>query len=283
MKFRIHNLLLLAVLSSGITLLASAQSEAVDIDTAHNIISVGLNSGNPTMRVEAIAATGMIAKSQSVRKRIEEFLTDKDVSVRIAATDTLADLGFEESEPALEKVLDTDQVPEVEFAAAKALYKLQDPKGKQTLENILYGNINTKSSYIQRQKRRVFSSFHSIHDATIFLLSTGGGFVPVPGAGMGFSEVARLMDDSALTPRATIVLLLGRQRGPDADKLLLFALKDKDWTVRASAALMIALTARRDMRQDIVPLMSDNEAKVRFRAAGAYLHLIGASTAPKEN
>lgn len=283
MKFRIRTLLVLAVASTCITLLASAQSEAVDIDTAHNIISVGLNSGNPAMRVEAIAATGMIAKSQSVRKRIEEFLTDKDVSVRIAAANTLADLGFKESEPALEKVLDTDQVPEVEFAAAKALYKLQDPKGKQTLENILYGNINTNSSYIQRQKRRVFSSFHSVHGATIFLLSTGGGFVPVPGAGMGLSEVARLMDDSALTPRATIVLLLGRQSGPDADKLLLFSLKDKDWTVRASAALMIALTARSDMRQDIVPLMSDNEAKVRFRAAGAYLHLIGASTAPKEN
>jgi HEAT repeat protein len=275
---------MLTVLVSAFALpaLSNAQSVADNINTAQNIIDVGLSSKDPAMRARAIAATGMIAKTQSVRKRIEGFLTDKDVNVRIAAADTLADLGFQESISALAKVLNTDPVPEVEFAAAKALYKLNDSKGKLALEDVLYGNLKTKSGYFQREKRRVLSSFHTVHSASVFLLSTGGGFVPVPGAGMGLSEVARLLDDSSLTPQATVVLLLGREHGPDIDKLLRFSLTDKDATVRSAAVLMIALTARDYMREELVPLMSDNDARVRFRAAGAYLHLVGAHSAPKK-
>lgn len=269
-----------ALPSGAVSRGTTGNSVAADTGTAHKIIDVGLASGNPNIRVEAIAATGMIAKSPSVRKQIEASLTDKNVDVRIAASDALADLGFEQSAPALEKVLNTDPVPEVEFAAAKALYKLNDPKGKQVLEEVLYRKIDSQSSYITRQRRQLVSHFHSVHDVTIFMLSTSGGFVPVPGAGLGLSEIARLMDDSELSPRATIVLMLGRQRDADTDKLLLFALKDKDWTVRASAVLMIALTAREKLRQDLVPLMNDSDSRVRFRAAGAYLHLINAQAAP---
>jgi HEAT repeat protein len=254
-----------------------AQSQSDNVDTARNIIEVGYSSHDPTVRVEAIAATGMIAKSDAVRKRIEGFLADKDANVRIAATETLGDLGFQESIPALENTFKNDPVPEVQFAAAKALYRLHDPKGKQALEDVINGTIGTKSSVVDQQKRRFLSSFSSFHGATIYLLSTGGGFVPVPGAGVGLGEVARIMNDSALSPRATAVLLLGRDRGPDIDNILRTALGDKDPTVRASAAVIIALTARRDMRENIAPLLDDNDQKVRFRAAGAYLHLVGAA------
>ena len=258
------------------------ESPSVDIDMAHNILNVGLASNDPNMRTRAIAAVGMIARTQSVRKRIEGFLSDKNVQVRIAAVDTLADLGSHESIPALENTMDNDPVPEVEFAAAKALFKLGDPKGKETLKMVLYGNIDAKSSYIERQKRKILSNFYSLHRATLFVLDEGSGFVPVPGVGMGMSEVVNLMNDTELSPRATIVLMLGHQKGADSDRMLKFALKDKDWTVRASAILMIALTARQELRENLVPLMSDNDARVRFRAAGAYLHLIGAHAAPKK-
>lgn len=257
-------------------------SRPIDITMAHNILNVGLNSSDPDMRARAIAAVGMIARSQSVRKRIEGFLSDKNEHVRVAAVDTLADLHFHQSIPALEKAMNNDPVPEVEFAAAKALYKLGDPKGKQMLEVVLYGKLSTKSSYIERQKRKFFAHFYSVQRATIYLIDQGSGFVPVPGVGMGLSEAANLMNDEGLSPRATIVLMLGRQKDSDTDELLKFALKDSDWSVRASAVLMIALTARQELRENLVPLMSDPDARVRFRAAGAYLHLIGAHAAPKK-
>lgn len=282
MKSAFRVLLALAILAPITALRAAAPSDSDDVLTANNIISVGLASKDPSVRVEAISATGMIAKSEPVRKQIEGFLSDKDVNVRVAATETLADLGSEASSTqALENALNNDPVPEVQFAAAKALYQLKDPKGKEALENVLYAKITTKSSLLEREKRRVSTSFHSVHGATVFILEEGGGLVPVPGAGTGLGEVGRLMSDTALSARATIVLQLGREHSADADKLLRFSLQDKDWSVRASAALIIALTARKEMRQELVPLLSDNEQRVRFRAAGAYLHLVG-SPAPKE-
>ena len=277
MKSGFSNLLLAILVSGALPAAAAAQSEAEDIDTAHSIIEVGLDSKDPSLRVDAVSATGMIAKSDSVRKRIEGFLSDKDVNVRVAATQTLADLGSDASSTqALENALKDDPVPEVQYAAAQALYKLKDPKGQEALENIVYEKLATKSGLLTREKRRVSSSFHSVHGASVFILETGGGLVPVPGAGAGSSALGHMLSDTALSTRATIVVLLGREHTVNADNLLRFSLKDSDWTVRASAALMIALTARKDMRQFIVPLLSDGDQKVRFRAAGAYLHLSGA-------
>lgn len=43
--------------------------------------------------------------------------------------------------------------------------------------------------------------------------------------------------------------------------------------MRASAAQMITQSARVELRDDLVPLFSDKNWKVRFRAAGAFLHL----------
>lgn len=256
-------------------------SESITVLTAQNIIEVGLDSKDPTVRVLAIRATGMIAKSESVRKRLEGLLRDKNPSVRITATESLADLDFHQSIPILLNLLKNDPVPEVQFAAAKALYKLKAPDGKETLEDILDQRIKASSSALQKEKRHFLANFYSVHSTTAFLLDQGGGFVPLPGVGMGLGEVAHLMNDASLSPRANVILILGRDKSADIDQLLRDSLHDTDWTVRASAALMIALTARKNLRDDLIPLLSDREQRVRFRAAGAYLHLVGAP-APKE-
>jgi HEAT repeat protein len=267
----------LAVLGICLALPAVIHAESDDVLTARNIINTGLSSASPSTRAEAIATVSMIAKSDAVRKRIEGFLSDGDVNVRITACDTLADLGFQQSIPALENSLANDSIPEVKFAAAKALYRLNDPKGRQALEDVVTGKLDPTSSYIDRKKRSVLSNLHTFHDASLLVLSSGGVFVPVPGAGMGMSEVARLLSDSALTPKSLALLMLGKDKGSDIDPLIRASLTDKDWTLRASAALIIALSVRKDMQPDIVPLLDDNEVKVRFRAAGAYLRLTGAS------
>lgn len=149
--------------------------------------------------------------------------------------------------------------------------------GRVALEEVLDKDIKTSSSLIQQEERHFLANFYSIHSTTAFLLDTGGGLVPVPGVGMGMSEVAHLMTDAALTPRATVVLILGRGKGRNIDEILRTSLQDKDWTVRSSAALMIALTARKYMRSDLIPLLSDSDQRVRIRAAAAYLHLSGPS------
>lgn len=122
--------LLLALLTlASTTASAATRQEDFTLTSAHNVIDAGLNSKDPSVRVEAIRATGMTARTEAVRKQIEGFLSDKNPDVRIAATEALADLNLPQSKPALEGILDNDPVPEVQFAAAKALYKLRVPWG----------------------------------------------------------------------------------------------------------------------------------------------------------
>jgi hypothetical protein len=121
-------------------------------------------------------------------------------------------------------------------------------------------------------------NFHSPQSTGLFIVSQGIGFVPVPGMGAGFAAVTGLINDPEFSPKASTLMLLAKDKSAETDALLREGLGDKDWSVRAAAAQMIAFTARRRMKDDLVPLFSDKSDKVRFRAAGAYLHLAVPST-----
>ena len=115
--------------------------------------------------------------------------------------------------------------------------------------------------------------FHSAPSAVLFIVGEGVGYVPVPGAGEGFSAISDLLKDPGLSDRASAMLILARDRKGAAGDLLRRALEDSDWSVRASAAQFIAHTAQTRLRDALTPLFEDKNSKVRFRAAGAYLHL----------
>jgi HEAT repeat protein len=251
----------------------SGQTLPANAERARTIIRDSIHAKDPDVRVQAIVAASMIGRNEAVINGLETMLQDKDVTVRIAAISALADLKATESKPALEKTLKQDQVPEVGFAAAKALYALQDPAGKEALVNIYDGKINANSNVLKKQTRGFMREFHSFQSGAMFIVSQGIGYVPLPGVGEGFSAMADLLGDPNLSPRATALLLLAKEANPQSTDLIKKALTDADWSVRASAAQLIAHTARTELRESLVPLFEDKKEKVRFRAAGAYLHL----------
>lgn len=262
---------LASLLLSAVAVCAPAQQS--QIDQARSTLRDGLESNDFTVRVQAIQAAGLIGPNEILRQRIEKFLDDKKVEVRIAAVHTLGDLKSTASIPALKNCLKQDDTPEVRFAAAKALYTFHDPEGEKWLLEIYHEDEKATSGVLHSQARKFFGNFHSLESSTTFIVTSGLGYVPVPGAGQGFSAVVDLLADPDLSPRATALLLLGRNKDPQSDLLIRQGLTDKDWSVRASAAQLIAYTARRDLSQRLIPLFSDKNAKVRLRAAGAYLHL----------
>jgi HEAT repeat protein len=251
----------------------AAPAQQSQVGQARSVLRDGLESNDFTIRIQAIQAAGLIGPNENLRHRLEEFLDDKKVEVRVAAIHTLADLKSTASIPALKNCIKQDDTPEVRFAAAKALYAFHDPTGEKELLDIYHGDEKATSGPLHSQARKFFGNFHSFESATTFIVSSGIGYVPVPGMGQGMSAVVDLLSDPDLSPRATALLLLARNKDPQSDLLIREALKDKDWSVRASAAQLIAYTARRDLRQRLIPLFSDKNAKVRLRAAGAYLHL----------
>lgn len=252
---------------------AGGQTLRENAEQARSILKAGVEAGDPHVRVEAINAVGMIGTHELVLSRLEDFLHDKNIPVRIAAVQALADLASPHSIEPLRDVLQNDRVPEVAFTAAKALGKLQDPAGIKALMEVYEGKRKTSSGMITQRKRQTTDQFHSITSGTLFVISKGIGYVPVPYAGEGFAALTELLRDKGLSDRARAVLILGQSINPDSTELLRNALQDKEWSVRASAAQMIAQGARVELRDDLLPLFRDNNQKVRFRAAGAFLHL----------
>ncbi len=256
------------------------QAPAAEVERARNVLRDGFDSGDFTVRVQVIQAVGLVGQTEALRTRLEGLLQDGNVNVRVAAVNAIADLKFTASIPALKKCLQDDTTPEVTFAAAKALYNMHDPAGENWLVDVYNGEEKAKSPMLRAQMRKFVGNFHSIESAGTFIVTSGIGYVPVPGVGAGFSAAMGLLNDPDLTPRAVSLIMLAREKNAKADGLLREGLTDKDWTVRAAAAQMIAFTARSGMREALVPLFDDKTEKVRFRAAGAYLHLALISKTP---
>jgi HEAT repeat protein len=259
---------------------AGGQTVRANVKSAQDVLKTGLEAKDPDERVQAIQASGLIGLNDALRNQLEGFLQDSNVDVRIAAVNTLSDLKSTRSIPALKKTMDEDKTPEVTFAAAKALYVMHDPAGRTALYDVYAKKEKATSDALHTDARKFFNNFHSLQSTGMFIVSTGLGYAPVPGVGAGFSAISGLLSDPNLSPRATALLLLGRDKTPWTAKLIKNGLEDNDWSVRASAAQLIAYGARRDLAPGLVPLFSDKNSKVRFRAAGAYLHLANGTDGP---
>lgn len=240
---------------------------------SYEILKRGVESKEPAVRVETAVASSMIGSNRKVIAELESLLNDKEAEVRTAAVNALADMKARSSIPALRKTLEEDPVPEVAFASGRALYSMGDEEGTEALYEVFDRRMSGRSNAVRREARSFFSKFHTMKSSMLMIVTQGIGFVPVPGAGAGMTALTMLLSDPELSARANVVLLLGRKKSEESDELLRQALGDKDWTVRAASAQVIAQSGRLDLQDALLPLLDDPKEKVRFRAAGAYLHL----------
>jgi HEAT repeat protein len=251
-----------------------SQPATSDAELARAILKEGFDSRDYEVRMQAITAASMVGRNEALLTRLADSLHDKNVDVRLATVHALADLHSRRSEAWLRQALQEDKTPEVSFAAAKLLAGLQDPAGTSALMEVYDGKRKTSSNILRKQERSTFEEFHSLPSAMTFVIGKGIGYVPVPGAGEGFTAITMLLKDPKVSDRANALLILCRIKNLESQNLLRKALQDDDWSVRAMAAQMIAHTAQTDLRDSLPPLFKDDNHKVRFRAAGAYLHLL---------
>jgi HEAT repeat protein len=255
---------------------SAAQTDSTsppNAEHARAILKEGLQSKDFVTREEAITAMSMIGRNEILLMRLEGFLHDKNVEVRLAAVHALADHS-PQSEGVLRQTLTEEKTPEVSFAAAKILAGLHDPAGLAALSDVYQRKRKTRSGILKEKKRSFLDEFHSTESAMMFLVGKGIGYMPLPGAGEGFSAIGSLLRDRAVSDRAQALLILCRTKSPESRRLLGEALHDQDWSVRAMSAQIIAHTAETELRDSLLPLFEDKSQKVRFRAAGAYLRLL---------
>jgi HEAT repeat protein len=231
-----------------------------------------------------VVALSLAASAGPLFDTLAGMLDDKDVEVRLAVVSSLAEVKTVQARKTLERML-ADTVPEVAFAAAKALYAIKDPLGKQALLAVLEGETKTNSSYFNQQMRQAMRMMHTPKVTFLYAVRQGAGFVPLPGFGMGISSLQAILADSGVSGRATAALLLGDDKDAATLAALRDALNDKDWRVRAAAVHALALRNNPALRRDLDSMIADESEGVRLRAAAAVLRLAAiqkrASPAPR--
>ena len=241
-------------------------------DRARGLLDNSLKDRNPDTRKHAVQSLGLVSPSEPYLSQLEAMLDDKDVEVRLATITSLVDLKNPRTVPTLQKALDSD-VPEVSFAAAKALWTLNEPAGRDALVSVLSGDTKASSGFITKQKRDALRMLHTPKTLFLFALQQGANFAPVPGLGAGVSSVQGILSDPSVSGRAATALLLSTDKTPEVLQALRDSLGDSDWSVRAAA--VHALSVRNDpaLETDLIPLLDDKKEAVRVRAAAGYLRL----------
>jgi len=248
------------------------QTAVSNHDLARGFLEASLKDKNPDTRKQAVEALGLVSVREPYISELEGMLDDKDVEVRLATITSLVDLKNKRTVATLQKALDSD-VPEVSFAAAKALWALKDPWGRETLISVLYGDEKTSSSFFTKQKRQALRMLHTPRTMFMFAIRGGAAFAPVPGVGAGISSLQGILSDPGVSGRAATALLLSTDRDPEVLHALEDALGDKDGSVRAAAVHAIALRNDPALQPILVPLLDDKKEAVRVRAAAGYLRL----------
>ncbi|HTA45642.1 MAG TPA: HEAT repeat domain-containing protein [Bryobacteraceae bacterium] len=225
---------------------------------------------NPIKRQQAVLAMGVLRPQAPLIASMENALDDKDSSVREAACISLGQVNARISIPKLQMTL-ADAVPEVVFAAARALYTMGDSTGRQVLAAILLGDQKDASSVLAGAMHDTKLKFHDPKGLLMFGVTHGAGFAGPFGAGMPIA--IDLMKDSQASGKTTVALLLATDHSPETLRALQDALADKNWTVRAAAARAIALRDASGLYDDVARLLSDKREEVQLAAAATMVRL----------
>src|SRR5271157_654976 len=255
------------------TTLALGQTQPADTGLrCRSMLNDAAHARNPDDRRSVAEALSLVGVKDNALESLAPMLDDHDVSVRIAVVVTLGDFKDNQTLPLLKKAL-KDPVPEVDFAAAKVLYQLQDPEGVQFLLSVVNKKSKASSSYLSREKRR---ALRLLHTPTKLLITVGIGaasFAPVPGLGFGLSSAQGILTAPDSSARAASLLFMGSSRDPTLADAVGSALSDNEWSVRAAAVHLVAMHPFPEFREKLVPLLDDTKEAVRVRAAAAYIRL----------
>jgi HEAT repeat protein len=258
-----------AFIMSGIYVGRVTATVAIEAQ-CREILQQALEDKNPDTRKQAVVALSLVGAQ--FLSSLPGMLRDNDVDVRLAAVASLAEVKNEQAAAALRDALN-DEVPEVRFAAAKALWSVHDAAGKQALLAILEGETKTSSGFLTKQKQDALRMVHRPRTLFLFAMHRGIGLAPVPYLGLGVASMQALLSDPGISGRATAALMLAHETDQATLDALRDALNDKDWSVRAAAVHALALRRDPRLKTALEPLLADENQAVRLRAAAGYLRV----------
>ena len=230
---------------------------------------------SPGLKVTVIR---LLARADAPRAvgLLVDAMSSLETDVRLAATEALADVHVEPSDPMHEAVLERlvfalrDGEPVVRDAAVESLRKHPD-----AAERLVQTLLEDRNPAARESAARTFTS----------------GLSPDPASTTGLTRA--LADEDAAVRRAAAEALAAqgriptepeertlylcakqdwrgvRQAGPSAMAHLVSLLKDRDENVRLGVVKLLGSTRARDAAADVSHLLSDTSQEVRLQAAAA--------------
>ena len=253
---------------------APQTQDSTPVRGARTILEQGAADPDPDVRREVAVALGLPSPRDSSTNLLKTLAGDKDHLVREAALVSIGEIRNPRLAKPAHDALE-DEVPEVAFAAARTLFKLNQPEGKQLLLEIVQREADAKTGFVRAKLRDVARRMKRPKSAMLFVVQQGVGFIPVPGLGEGFSALSSLVGDPDFSARATALLVLSSDRSPGVRTAIEQAFNDTDWSMRAAATQIAASRNERAWRFRLVPLFEDTNRRVRYRAAASFLRLSG--------
>lgn len=236
-------------------------------DRAWNLLRAGVRSEKNDQRATAVRALSLLRGQREAVIMARRALGDENPKVRTAAALALGELRASSAIPKLEEAL-SDKEVSVVLAAAHALLLLKDPSVYEVYYAILTGE--RKSS-----RGLVSGELDTLKDPKkMAMLGVQGGVGFIPFGGVGFTAVQTIMKDDSSAVRAAAALVLADDPDPKTtDELAEEAISDKSELVRTAALDAIALRDDPACIGEIEPAMSDAKDSVKYTAAATVVRL----------
>jgi len=251
----------------------SGPPDRVSVQQAWQTIEEMAASNNPQHRKYSAAAFALIAQKHSRALESAKKLLHSDHEAEVRAFMAAA-LGQEQTRaaiPALREALD-DQAAVVAFAAAKALWNMQDHSGAIIFQEVLTGTRKDSQGLVNSY---LADARHKMHNPKALAMlgvkeATGAFFGP---AAMAISFAQESLKDKGAAGRAYAAGALAEDRSKKSREILENALQDSSPLVRAAACRSIAILRDRGSLVYLEPLLNDNDEGARAMASAAYIRL----------
>jgi HEAT repeat protein len=245
---------------------------AQNTQEAWNILTNAANDPkHPDVRTQALAALGTLGTNARAETLIVAAMKDPDVDVRTAAVLAAGQTKNRNLTTNLRTMLD-DKEPQVAFASAITLWKMNDRSGEDILIAVVGGDRKATAGLRDSAMHTMNKDLHSPATlARIGALQAGSMLLGPFGIGItAYEYVHKNGGDSA---RVTAIEQISQEKTNPIRTNLISALDDKDPGVRAAAAKALGRDYHdKAVSNALLPVFDDAKRPVRLTAAAAYIN-----------
>jgi HEAT repeat protein len=221
------------------------------------------------VRIDAINVLGTLGDFPEAAGWLRGAQKDQDRYVRLAAVTAMGSSKKAAFVPDLKQAL-RDEAPEVSFAAAIGLWKMNDKSGEDVLDAVLAGDRKASRGLMTAEKHEADQDLHSPSK----LASIGaeqGAFALLGPFGYGLSAWRSTRRHNGIQPKVIAATLLAQDTSTELMEKFVDALDDTDPSVRTAAAKALGDYHGKEVTDALGGEFYDSKPTVRFMAAASYI------------